>query len=318
MTTTAPNEVEAYLAELRVHLSALPEPERTDVLADLAAHLNEVAAEADAPLASVVGPPAAYAQELLASAQPRVPAQQRRRLAVLADSARAWPGWTRVAATADGIRPAWWVARAYVATIAVAGASGTGTLDTFPLPTVLQSVALGCAVLAAAIVLSVAIGLRTAGRARLLSVLPDLALVVVAVAVGLRVHDALTRVRYPHVAPAPPFLNDNGNPIQNIFPYALDGTPLHGVLLYDQDGNPLTNVYIGGYAPDGNTRVPLTYPRDAAGAPIRNAFPLSEREAWYTRTGRARTKLIPPPIVALPRVSKPAPAPAKHYRKKGR
>ncbi|MDX6504480.1 MAG: hypothetical protein QOE29_1605, partial [Gaiellaceae bacterium] len=55
MTVAAPNQVEAYLAELRAHLEALPEQEREELLGDLSAHLSEVAAETDEPLRDVVG-----------------------------------------------------------------------------------------------------------------------------------------------------------------------------------------------------------------------------------------------------------------------
>ena len=69
-TTDATRDLRAaaYLDEVRRHLADLPADERDDVVDDLDAHVHEVAAGTDRPLDEVLGPPAAFADELLASA----------------------------------------------------------------------------------------------------------------------------------------------------------------------------------------------------------------------------------------------------------
>jgi HAAS len=57
-----------YLDEVRSHLADLPTDERDDLLEDLEAHVHEVTAATDGPLDDALGPPAAFAAELRASA----------------------------------------------------------------------------------------------------------------------------------------------------------------------------------------------------------------------------------------------------------
>ena len=68
MTITLDPDVRAYLDAVRHHLADLPSEERDELVEDLEAHLLEVAAESDEPLASRLGPPDDYAAELRASA----------------------------------------------------------------------------------------------------------------------------------------------------------------------------------------------------------------------------------------------------------
>ena len=70
MTTATISDADRYLKEVAPHLAALPPDERADLLEDLALHLQEVAAEPGPPLEERLGPPAAYAAELLATAVP--------------------------------------------------------------------------------------------------------------------------------------------------------------------------------------------------------------------------------------------------------
>jgi hypothetical protein len=65
---TATLDAERYLKDVAPHLAALPVDERADLLDDLAQHLREIAAEEGPPLGERLGPPEAYAAELLASA----------------------------------------------------------------------------------------------------------------------------------------------------------------------------------------------------------------------------------------------------------
>jgi hypothetical protein len=69
-----------------------------------------------------------------------------------------------------------------------------------------------------------------------------------------------------------PGLMYNGAPVQNIYPYSLDGKLLHDVLLYDGAGNP---IEIGRGVTDPNRRVLLT----RSNLFIFNAFPIRYYES---------------------------------------
>jgi HAAS domain-containing protein len=67
-TTVAGADVRRYIEAVRTHLGYLPAEDRDELLEDLEEHLLEVAAEADGSLEQRLGPAAAYAEELRASA----------------------------------------------------------------------------------------------------------------------------------------------------------------------------------------------------------------------------------------------------------
>ena len=66
-TEPATADIAAYAAAIRAELAGLAPAERDTLLEDLEDHLAEVAAESGAPLAERLGPPAAYAAELVAA-----------------------------------------------------------------------------------------------------------------------------------------------------------------------------------------------------------------------------------------------------------
>ncbi|MEU6249795.1 hypothetical protein [Glycomyces sp. NPDC047010] len=117
-------EAATYLAEVRRHLADLPPAAREDLLADLEAHLNEVAADLEpgATLAGRLGSPQDYAAELRETvfvegdapraAPPRNPLAAARAAAVrTADRITGSAGMGTFAEFREKVRPGWWVLR---------------------------------------------------------------------------------------------------------------------------------------------------------------------------------------------------------------
>jgi hypothetical protein len=292
MTVATPSQVEAYLDELRTHLESLPDQEREELLGDLSAHLSEVAAETSEPLSAVVGPPDAFARELLASAgaPPSAPRRRRRPPNPLAAIARS-PAWQAAEPTLQLLRPAWWVLRGWIAALAFSGVTGDGTLDSFPLPMLFGSRFLGFIELVAAIAGSVALGVRTPPRLRWVLLVPNVALVAAGFVAADRVNASLHRISYPLVQPVPPFLNEAGRVIGNIYPYSVDGRPLHHVLLYDENGIPIENVA-------GSSG--FVYARDRNGNAILNEYPIPDLEVVSTPLGGTKLRAARGPAVVVP------------------
>ncbi|MDX6505287.1 MAG: hypothetical protein QOE29_2412, partial [Gaiellaceae bacterium] len=128
-------------------------------------------------------------------------------------------------------------------------------------------------------------------RHRLWLVPLNAVLVLAGVAAAGRVHDALHRITYPLVTPAPPYLNDSGRVIENIYPFSVDGQPLRHVLLYDQAGTPIANV-----APSSG----YVYPRDRDGNPILNEYPIPNLLQAAKPDGSPTVTTAPAPTVVVP------------------
>ena len=247
---TATQDAERYLKDVAPHLAALPAEERADLLDDLAQHLREIAAEEGPPLAERLGPPEAYAAELLASAgvvpdgRPSAPLLVRAGR-MIERGRQSWAG-QELARLSPVLRPAWWVARAYLAVSLLAGVQGEGD-GVVPIPELAGSQLIGLLAILAAIPLSVRLGersLRRGGRLLLAG-----AHVVLAI-YGLSLLDdaGSTPIRYVD-AYGPPTYADrgclaaaSGQPITNLYAYDTDGRLLDPVLLFDQDGQPVDNL----------------------------------------------------------------------------
>ncbi|WKU04217.1 hypothetical protein [Micromonospora sp. HUAS LYJ1] len=146
MTVTG-QEITDYVERVRAALADLPPQVREELTEDLPEHLAEVAAETDGSLVDRLGTPEAYAAELRAAAGAGDPAAGRRvleqRIATVLGRARARIdrldarfGPVFGHATAGEflrlLRPAWWVARAYLAAMLVTGISTHGPLGLLP------------------------------------------------------------------------------------------------------------------------------------------------------------------------------------------
>ncbi len=317
---TATLDAERYLNEVAPHLAALPPEERADLLDDLAQHLREIAAEPGPPLSERLGPPQAYAAELLASAGVAAEGRQRRPLlataAIVVERARAsWAGqeMTRLGPV---LRPAWWVARAYLAVSLLSALERDGSYPGFPLPRLLGSPALGLLAVLVAIPLSVRLGQRRLPRLGRVAVAGAGAVLAV-YAVALLGRADSPRVTYVESFGAP-FSPANqgclstasGQRITNLYAYDQEGRLLDPVLLYDQDGQPIDNL-CPEYDERGR-RLSTEYRQDVNGAPVFNAFP--RRQTAFAPQGPAFSApgspaqpdpavAVRPPAVVVPRLA---------------
>ncbi len=140
--TTVPSEVSRYLDAVRALLADLPADEREELLADLAVHLQEVSAETDEPLELTLGPPAAFAAELLASSGQAYVLSGRGWgwLSGLGPARRAWERVQASAATRwvrallPELRPGWWVLRGYLGVLVVSEGPQRGPGRRLPRP----------------------------------------------------------------------------------------------------------------------------------------------------------------------------------------
>ena len=161
-------DVSAYLEALGRCLDDIPPDERQDVLEDLEAHLAEVAAESDEPLASRLGEPEAYAAELRASAGYGPARTAVERASLLSRVDRRWHAlgdhrWVRpVLDFLPELRPGWWVVRGAGAVVAWAILVGHGNRGDLPIPSTFGGRLPTLLLMIAAAVLSVRLGRRSA------------------------------------------------------------------------------------------------------------------------------------------------------------
>lgn len=290
MNDTFAADVASYAGAVRTAFDDLPEADSEELLEDLESHLEEVLTETGGPLSERLGPPAAYADELRASAglpprhgragQRRSAAEWFRRSSV-GRGARALavhPAGRAVLDFLPQLWPAWWVLRGYLAVQLLSALLATVSLNSgtsFPVPSLFGSRVLGLLVTAGAVVGSVAIARRGAAtrRARRLLALGNAALAVFALV--LLGSSGVSLAPSPAVAfqqVVQPGLRQDGREISNLYPFDAQGRPLRDVYLVDQDGNPVRSTQYD------RLEVRPLLPRDAAGNEIGNLFPQRQLE----------------------------------------
>lgn len=244
-------EIADYLAEVREALAGLSPSERDDLVEDLAAHLTEVAAEDPAPLLDRLGPPAEYAAELRAAANPAAGPGRATRAALLAGwwerllgrlrrlDVRLGPllGYQRASEFGRLLAPAWWLLRGYLAAmVVVLVLDRQGQLGL--LPRLGGSTLAGLLILAVALAGSVALAHRTPGlgswQRRLVH--GGSAFLVVFGLIGFVDVDGNQRSGPPAVTT---FVSNPYGDVQDVYVLDRDGRLLTDVLLLDQNGNPL-------------------------------------------------------------------------------
>jgi hypothetical protein len=280
---TTSSAAAGYLAELRDQLGDFPEQERDEIVADVESSLLELPDQSDAGLRSRFGTPSAFAEELrVAAGVGRAADEPRPRRSVpLLERARRLAQSRNVATlrgTLSRLAPIGWVARAYLLVAAGALVLGTGWSAWHrELPRFVNG-GTSLAILAVAIIASVALGLRP-GRLRLFLIAANVAavLAVVPVIVHLtqRAATPVVLVQVPAPTPFQPGLTSDGRPVTNVYAYTRSGAMLHDVLLYDQTGAPLP---ITSVVADPDRRILRT----ASGKPLFNSFPIR-----YYRPGTA-------------------------------
>ncbi len=246
----ANDDVPSYVAAVRARLDDLAPDEVEELTGGLEADLAEALAGFDETPRQRFGDPAAYADELRASADlpPRqyVPSagiggalrDMRQAVGANLDAIRAMPWFAPVRDFLLVVRPAWWVLRAWVLLSLLrvtTNAEETGIVGG------LGSIVL----LLLAIVGSVTLGRRTArlsGTGRTLLAIGNVVAVLALVPVGAQfaVPDgrAAESAQYTDASPGSGLWMD-GEPVTNVVPYDSQGRPLEGVQLYDDQGRPL-------------------------------------------------------------------------------
>lgn len=312
------DEVAAYAADVRAALAGAPASQVADLLEDLEEHLAEVAAESDEPLWVRLGPASSYAEELRRSAGLPAPVAEepapgpRARLAALGTRAEQSSAVREVRAFLPELRPAWWVARAWLGLLALDHIAGGSA---FPVPSFGLGPVLGLLLTAAVVTWSVQLGLRSRAhprpqlRAVALGVNGLLALLAVTVLLGVGGSSETV-----YADPAAAFdtgggtlTHEDGTPITNLYPYSPTGEPLSGVLLYDQDGRPVDNL--SGWTAEG-------YPVERAVTPGTppppgNAYPQPQVAVTYDEWGQPvpaepTAPVVPTPAVPVPGTGTPA------------
>ncbi|MFI9594254.1 hypothetical protein [Nonomuraea sp. NPDC052265] len=237
-------------------------PDREELIEDLDDHLAEIAAESDLPLEDRLGPPAAYAEELVAAYGGRPQGRQRRRPRPRAWAARAHAGLLRhkpyrsFVAFLPELRPGWWVLRGYLLAMLLLAITARGGV----VPGNLAEWAL----VAVAVWVSVWFGRARGGRFAALLATGVNALAVLALLAGMAAASDVDDQPVAMSEPADVMLVGGGLDIYNIKPYAKDGSPLTDVYLYDQDGKPITlDPESRGYVVDRS-----------CGEPVLNRYPL--------------------------------------------
>ena len=264
-TATRP-EVEAFVAEVRARLADLSEEEREELLGGLHADLSDQLADG-----SALGDPSSYAAELRAAAGLPVRGRTRR----LRGPALTLPtvasleegldhsrdgffalvrqrDWTQQAwDVVEAVRPAWWVLRAWVAVTLLDQMAGDWEYVTV-LPTLALPL-LGPAVLLAAIVLSVLMGLgrlwpASGPRRPLLARLVLVALNGLAVLAPLGFAVSMPVQGDPQWAgysagyrdgARQPGLRLDSDEVRNLFVYNANGRLVQGAQVFRGSGEPL-------------------------------------------------------------------------------
>lgn len=329
-----PTGVAAFVAEVRRHLDDLDIDTREELTGGLEADLADQLADG-----ATLADPATYAAELRSAAG----LPDRRRFDVnrlrhdpgrLLDRGRDWflrqatsprlrPAWDILIT----LRPAWWVARAWIAVtlldVVVGPWEPISVVPTLGLPM------LGSALLIAAIVVSTLIGVgrlwpgsgpdRPATARALL-----LACNVVAIVAPLT-----WSIPWPPYVSGEPNrwdtygagwmdaerqhrgLEIDGEKIHNIFAYDADGNPIDQVQLVDQDGRPIAIRLRDATQKTGAGRT-VGCPARNGDASVPNVFPLATVEQRRGLCSETSAEALRPkdPLAVLPPVIAAWPAPA--------
>ncbi|MFC7544839.1 hypothetical protein [Plantactinospora sp. GCM10030261] len=292
MTVISGQEITEYVARVRAALADLSPEVRRELLEDLPEHLAEVGAENGGTLVERLGPPEAYAAELRAAAGLAEPTRKltlddraaaalrsaRIRLATLDRATGPLLGYARTSEFLRLLRPAWWVARGYLAVLVLAMLIGG---DLGIVPRLGGSTVAAFPLLVAAVLGSIWLG-RRGDR---LSRAPRL---VVGVAGGLIVLIGLAGLlgadgRATSGGYYTPSYNENPyTDVQDLYIYDSEGRLVDGARIFDQEGRPIQLGYpdwcgtATANAPEQFSRGPgprYTYPYCPDYAPFGHAGP---------------------------------------------
>jgi len=297
-------EVATFVEEVRRHLADLDEETRDELTGGLEADLADQLADG-----TPLGDPASYATELRTAAG--LPERVRRRRGIGAarltrtpgavldgirdrflgavDDPRIRPAWDLLVT----LRPAWWVARAWIAVtlldVVAGGWEAVSLVPTLAVP------GLGAVLLLAAVVLSTLIGSgrlwpgsgpdRSIGR-RAVLLAANTAAILLPLTWSLPWPSYLTHDPFGSDGYAQAWsdvtrqgLLNHGHQVTDIFAYDAAGRPIPLVQLVDQDGRPLDIPLADATQWDDQTGAPIVAcPARNGDAPVRNAFPFARLE----------------------------------------
>jgi HAAS len=314
MTTDTETRADAYLAEVRRHLGALTDDERDDLLDDLIAHVHQVAADDERPLEESLGPPEAFAAELLASAglTAEMPAPRRGLIArarggtdAAVEAIRRQPAGRAVLDFLPELQPAWWLVRGWLLVYLLTTWSNSDFTSSFPFPEVLGSWVLGGMAVAVGAILSVRLGRRQT-RTRWIWVV-NAAAILSAVFLAGELNDGRTiyidetdaggdvYIDQAYI-PEPGLQHSDGSSISNVYAYDASGQPLDRVRLYDQDGRPI-EVYPG-YDVNGQA-LSVEPVIGADGQKVTNVYPQHQSTTPRFPGDPAGGIAVPPPVVGV-------------------
>jgi len=292
-TSTVQPEIVRFAAGVRAALADLPAEEVDDLTEGLEADLAESLAE---DLRRTLPDPVAYAAELRAAAGLPTRAPRRGLRAGLADAwrddmARTKDAITRSPAAAAALaffvplRPAWWIARAWVAIWLSAAVYGDEQGFAFEPAWIVP--------LLGAVVVSVqwGRGLWQFPRVRDVvvagNIIAGLAFVPVVLSAYGNVGDDYVPAEYvDQGAYDVEGLAMSGEPVTNIYAYDSAGNPLTGVQLFDVDGKPL----VANRDVD-TTSIQQTPATLETGAKVFNVYPLSITQVIWDEFG----EMVPDP-----------------------
>jgi hypothetical protein len=294
-----------YLEQVRDHLSDLPEEEREEIVQDLEAHLAELD---DGRIEAELGDPVAFAAEFRSSAGLDEPTHRQswdavprlwNRLELAAQSLGQFINWAAV-------RPVWIWTRGWLVVCAWAFLYDMQGFRRFPIPTIGSSSLAGLILVVVATSLSLWLEKGPQERFR------RIGSITFSFVAGWALVGTLLNPVYASTEVEVPFpyfdrlTTAEGNPINNIYAYDLQGNPIE-VLLFDSEGRPLLTLppYVYEDAVYGPENAPYDYgeggvrfERDIYGQVIPNLYPL--QLSAYDNSGRLSE--IPPPSLGFPTV----------------
>lgn len=288
----APSTTDQYAQQVRDACRDLPPNKRDELLEDLDEHLADVVADLgeDETLAQRLGTPEAYAADLRQSAgyPPAAPGDPSRpgvghgrlarRVRSLWEESEDHPQGRAIRSYLLDLRPAWWLARAYLVVTGLADITSSDGLNV--IPHLFGSSAAGLVAVLTLGWWSVLLGRSTQPdqepdrRRRRWAVAFNVTAGLCLLVLLAKIDDVRT-VYETHEVPAdisaPGFLTSaEGDPIKNIYAFSADGKPLDDVLLYDDRGRPIDAVVV--WDDEGNEMVPR-FPRTKNGTEVKNRYP---------------------------------------------
>jgi hypothetical protein len=311
VNATEQSEITRYVDGVRAALADLPAPVREELLEDLADHLAEVAAEADGTLEERLGPPAAYAAELRATAgitgsgrTPRFEWETARIRAI--GAARSADlrlgrtlGYERASDFGRLLRPGWWVLRGYLLALLFLGVFFSEQAGL--LPSADESIWVWFGVVAVGVIASVRLGKVTLRQRRWPAWLVMAGNTLLVLAVLLAANADGSVMFTSRTSDESPYMP---NPV--VYPYDRDGQPIRDARLFDDYGN---EVPIGGTYCEVVSRADGGGPWSACVIPFPYASVPPLPEATVTAPPAPDPTATPPPTPAPGMTPVPTPSP---------